>query len=94
MKSKKQVKKAPAKPPPREVLVETGWPVRIREVRIESGQMNFSDQFIQPNPTGMSLSKSFGGYGSNTKLRVYAYAIFQNGTMFDPRDMENDVTTK
>jgi hypothetical protein len=29
--------------------VETGWPIRIREVRIESGQMNFSDQFIQPN---------------------------------------------
>src|SRR5688572_19765499 len=39
----------PAAPPPREVLVETGWPMRIREVRIESGQMNFSDQFIQPN---------------------------------------------
>jgi uncharacterized protein involved in outer membrane biogenesis len=47
--SKKEVKKAPAKPPPREVLVETGWPIRIREVRIESGQMNFSDQFIEPN---------------------------------------------
>ena len=29
--------------------METGWPIRIREVRIESGQMNFSDQFIQPN---------------------------------------------
>ena len=46
---KKEPKKAPAPPPPREVLVETGWPIRIREVRIESGQMNFSDQFIQPN---------------------------------------------
>ena len=46
---KKEEKKAPAQPPPREVLVETGWPIRIREVRIESGQMNFSDQFIQPN---------------------------------------------
>jgi hypothetical protein len=45
----KPKKKAPAAPPPREVLVETGWPIRIREVRIESGQMNFSDQFIQPN---------------------------------------------
>jgi Domain of Unknown Function (DUF748) len=45
---KKEPKEAPA-PPPREVLVETGWPIRIREVRIESGQMNFSDQFIQPN---------------------------------------------
>ena len=40
---------AAPQPPPREVLVETGWPIRIREVRIESGQMNFSDQFIQPN---------------------------------------------
>jgi hypothetical protein len=47
----KKRKKAPAAPPPREVLVETGWPIRIREVRIESGQMNFSDQFIQPNFT-------------------------------------------
>ena len=47
-KSKKE-KETPAAPPPREVLVETGWPIRIREVRIESGQMNFSDQFIQPN---------------------------------------------
>jgi hypothetical protein len=45
---KKEPKKPPA-PPPREELVETGWPIRIREVRIESGQMNFSDQFIQPN---------------------------------------------
>ena len=46
---KKEPKEEPAPPPPREVLVETGWPIRIREVRIESGQMNFSDQFIQPN---------------------------------------------
>jgi hypothetical protein len=46
---KKEPKKEPAPPPPREVLAETGWPIRIREVRIESGQMNFSDQFIQPN---------------------------------------------
>ncbi len=42
-------KEPPAAPPPRTELKETGWPVRIREVRIESGQMNFSDQFIQPN---------------------------------------------
>lgn len=46
---KDKKEKVPAAPPPREVLVETGWPIRIREVRIESGQMNFSDQFIQPN---------------------------------------------
>jgi hypothetical protein len=46
---KDKKEKVPAAPPPREVLVETGWPIRIREVRIESGQMNFSDQFIEPN---------------------------------------------
>ena len=46
---KDKKEKVPAAPPPREVLVETGWPIRVREVRIESGQMNFSDQFIQPN---------------------------------------------
>jgi Domain of Unknown Function (DUF748) len=46
---RKKKQEVPAAPPPREVLVETGWPIRIREVRIQSGQMNFSDQFIQPN---------------------------------------------
>jgi len=46
---RKAKKKAAPPPPPREVLVETGWPIRIREVRVEAGRMNFSDQFIQPN---------------------------------------------
>ena len=48
-KKTRKKKEEPAPPPPREELVETGWPIRIREVSIESGQMNFSDQFIQPN---------------------------------------------
>ena len=47
--ARKPAQKAKPAPPPREVLVETGLPIRIREVRIESGQMNFSDQFIKPN---------------------------------------------
>jgi hypothetical protein len=45
----KKGEQAEAAPPPQEALVETGWPVRIREVQIESGQMNFSDQNIKPN---------------------------------------------
>jgi hypothetical protein len=31
------------------VLVETGMPIRIREVRIDAGRMDFADYFIQPN---------------------------------------------
>ena len=47
--ARREAEKEKPAPPPREVLVETGWPIRIREVRIEAGQMDFSDQFIQPN---------------------------------------------
>ena len=36
----------PSRPP---VLVETGMPIRIREVRIDAGRMDFADYFIQPN---------------------------------------------
>ncbi len=38
---------AAAAPAPQ--LVESGMPIRVREVRIENGQMNYSDFFIQPN---------------------------------------------
>jgi uncharacterized protein involved in outer membrane biogenesis len=64
--ARKAEKEKPA-PPPREVLVETGWPIRIREVRIESGQMNFSDQFIQPNFAAdiKNLNGSFTGLSTD-----------------------------
>jgi uncharacterized protein involved in outer membrane biogenesis len=35
-------------PPPAEPAAET-LPIRIREVRIDGGRMDFSDQFVQPN---------------------------------------------
>jgi hypothetical protein len=52
------------------------------------------DEFVQPNPTGMVVSKSFNGYASNLKLRIVASAVFKNGTTLDPKDMENYALTK
>jgi hypothetical protein len=47
---KQATKKEPtrtAEPPP--VLAETGMPIRVREVRIVGGRMDFADYFIEPN---------------------------------------------
>ncbi len=65
--ARKEAEKEKPAPPPREVLVETGWPIRIREVRIEAGQMNFSDQFIQPNFAAdiKNLNGSFTGLSTD-----------------------------
>jgi hypothetical protein len=40
--------KAPLAPSPTAIPPDT-FPIRIREVRIEAGRMNFTDNFIQPN---------------------------------------------
>jgi hypothetical protein len=40
--------KAAPPPPPAEVPADA-FPIRIREVRIDRGRMNFTDNFIQPN---------------------------------------------
>jgi hypothetical protein len=49
----KAAKAAGAKPGPQPAnaapLAESGMPIRVREVRIRDGQMNYSDYFIQPN---------------------------------------------
>jgi Domain of Unknown Function (DUF748) len=65
--ARKAAAKAKPAPPPREALAETGWPIRIREVRIEAGQMNFSDQFIQPNFAAdiKNLNGSFTGLSTD-----------------------------
>jgi hypothetical protein len=36
-------------PPPAEPVPPDTFPIRIREVRIDDGRMNFTDNFIQPN---------------------------------------------
>ncbi len=41
--------KAVATAPPPAVVPPDEFPLRIREVRVESGRMNFTDNFIQPN---------------------------------------------
>jgi flagellar motor protein MotB len=47
---KKSRSREPARPAaPQPALVETGMPVRIREVRVDGGRMDFADYFIQPN---------------------------------------------
>jgi uncharacterized protein involved in outer membrane biogenesis len=49
---KRDSKQAPKQAPPAEPapeLVETGMPIRIREVRIDGGRMDFADYFIEPN---------------------------------------------
>jgi hypothetical protein len=38
-----------APPPPREPAPPDTFPIRIREVRVEGGRMDFSDYFIEPN---------------------------------------------
>ncbi len=40
---------APPPPPTAEPVPADTFPIRIREVRIEGGRLNFSDYFVQPN---------------------------------------------
>jgi hypothetical protein len=50
-KKRERTKAAKMPPPaaPKPGLVETGMPIRIREVRLDAGHMDFADYFIQPN---------------------------------------------
>jgi len=36
-------------PPPREAVPPDTFPIRIREIRVDDGRMNFSDYFVKPN---------------------------------------------
>jgi hypothetical protein len=45
----RQKGEAPPPPPPAEPAPADTFPIRIREIRIESGRMNFSDYFVKPN---------------------------------------------
>ncbi len=51
---------------------ETGMPIRVGELKLENGQMNFSDLFIQPNFSAdvTSLSGRVTGISSDPKSRA------------------------
>jgi outer membrane protein OmpA-like peptidoglycan-associated protein len=64
--------RAAAPPPPAPDLKETGMPIRIRELRVEGGQMDFADLSIKPsfaaNITG--LNGTVTGMSSDPKARA------------------------
>lgn len=73
----------------------TGWTcTEVKFQVIDDKSSEELGEFVQPNPTGMTVSKSFNGYASDLKLRIIASAIFKNGTTLDPKDMENYAVTK
>jgi hypothetical protein len=63
--------RATAPPPPPE-LQETGMPIRIRELRVENGRMDFADYSIQPNFAAnvTDLNGSVTGMSSDPRARA------------------------
>ncbi|HSQ70538.1 MAG TPA: DUF748 domain-containing protein, partial [Steroidobacteraceae bacterium] len=61
---------AAATPAPQ--LAESGMPIRVREVRIENGQMNYSDFFIEPNFSAdiKQLNGTIKGLSSDPNARA------------------------
>jgi hypothetical protein len=63
-------------PPPVQAAPADTFPIRIREVRIERGRMNFSDYFIQPNfsaevqDLGGTLTGLSSAYDSRAKVQL------------------------
>jgi hypothetical protein len=64
--------RAAAPPPPAPELKETGMPIRIRELRVERGRMDFADYSIQPNFAAnvTGLNGSVTGMSSDPKARA------------------------
>jgi uncharacterized protein involved in outer membrane biogenesis len=64
--------RAKASPPPAPELKETGMPIRIRELRLENGRMDFADFSIQPNFAAniTALNGSVTGMSSDPKARA------------------------
>ncbi|HSW32184.1 MAG TPA: DUF748 domain-containing protein, partial [Steroidobacteraceae bacterium] len=82
---------APAAPPPSAPVAET-LPVRIREVRIERGRMNFSDFFIEPDFAAdvQDLSGTVTGLSSAPDSKA-AVALEGNLEEFSPVSIEGDI---
>jgi uncharacterized protein involved in outer membrane biogenesis len=83
--------KAPAAPPPPEPIAES-LPIRIREVRIERGRMNFSDYFIEPDFTAdvQDLSGTITGLSSAPDSKA-AVALKGQLEEFSPVSIEGDI---
>jgi len=64
--------RAAALPAPAPELKETGMPIRIRELRVEGGRMDFADYSIQPNFAAnvTGLNGSVKGMSSDPKARA------------------------
>jgi uncharacterized protein involved in outer membrane biogenesis len=78
---------APAATPPADAI-----PIRIREVRIQSGRMNFSDYFVQPNFSAdvQDLSGTVTGLSSAADSRAKV-ALAGNLGEFSPVSIEGEL---
>ncbi len=83
--------KAPAAPPPSAPATET-LPIRIREVRIERGRMNFSDFFVEPDFAAdvQDLSGTITGLSSAPDSKA-AVALEGKLEEFSPVSIEGDI---
>ena len=83
--------KAPAAPPPTEPVAET-LPIRIREVRIERGRLNFSDFFIEPDFAAnvQDLSGTITGLSSAPDSKA-AVSLAGKLEEFSPVSIEGDI---
>ena len=82
---------APAAPPPAAPAAET-LPIRIREVRIERGRMNFSDYFVEPDFAAdvRELAGTVTGLSSATDSTA-AVALKGKLEEFSPVSIEGDI---
>ena len=82
---------APAAPPPSAPAAET-LPIRIREVRIERGRMNFSDFFVEPDFAAdvQDLSGTITGLSSAPDSKA-AVALKGKLEEFSPVSIEGDI---
>ncbi len=72
----------------------TGWVCTSVTLRVIDDTTNKTlGEYTVENP-GMTVSKSFTGFDSNLAVRVTGNVTFQNGAMFDFKDLEAYVTTK
>jgi hypothetical protein len=74
-----------APPPPREELRETGMPIRIREVALRGGTMDFADYSVQPNFAAaiQALSGTVTGLSTDPNSRA-TVALEGNVGEFSP----------